>query len=124
MKKKLYILFGIAFLALFAVACNSNDPTKTVQNYFEALQKGDYKEAMSLTTIESDEEIESQAKKLEGIELKVSDFEVVSKNVADDGQTAEVEVKYRFSSVFNETPEESSQTIGLVKQDGKWKIKD
>lgn len=124
MKKKLYILFGIAVLALFAAACNSNDPTKTVQNYFGALQKGDYKEAMSLTTIESDEEIESQAKKLEGIELKISDFEVVSKNVADDGQTAEVEVKYRFSSVFNETPEESSQTIGLVKQDGKWKIKD
>lgn len=124
MKKKLYILFGIAVLALFAVACNSNDPTKTVQNYFGALQKGDYKEAMSLTTIESDKEIESQAKKLEGIELKISDFEVVSKNVADDGQTAEVEVKYRFSSVFNETPEESSQTIGLVKQDGKWKIKD
>ena len=62
MKKKLYILFGIAVLALFAVACNSNDPTKTVQNYFGALQKGDYKEAMSLTTIESDKEIESQAK--------------------------------------------------------------
>ncbi len=121
--KKLYIIFGIAVMALFAVACNTNDPAKTVQNYFEAFEKGDYKKAMSLTTIESNEEIESQVKKMEGLELKISDFEIVSENISDDGQTAEVEVKYRFSSVLNK-PKESSQTIELVKQDGKWKIKD
>lgn len=121
--KKLYIIFGVAVMALFAVACNTNDPAKTVQNYFEAFEKGDYKKAMSLTTIESNEEIESQVKKMEGLELKISDFEIVSENISDDGQTAEVEVKYRFSSVFNKL-KESSQTIELVKQDGKWKIKD
>lgn len=110
-------------MALFAVACNTNDPAKIVQNYFEAFEKGDYKKAMSLTTIESNEEIESQVKKMEGMELKISDFEIVSENISDDGQTAEVEVKYSFSSVFNK-PKESSQTIELVKQDGKWKIKD
>lgn len=121
--KKLYIIFGIAVMALFAVACNTNDPAKIVQNYFEAFEKGDYKKAMSLTTIESNEEIESQVKKMEGMELKISDFEIVSENISDDGQTAEVEVKYSFSSVFNK-PKESSQTIELVKQDGKWKIKD
>ncbi len=124
MKKKLYIIIGIAVMALFAVSCNTANPSKTVENYFGAIQKGDYEKAMSFTTIESDEEIESQIKKIEGMGLKVSDFEVVSENIAEDGQTAEVEVKYNFSSIFNEKPEESSQTIGLVKQDGKWKIKD
>ncbi len=124
MKKKLYIIFGIAVLALFAVSCGSNDPTKTVQNYCDALQKGDYKKALSLTTIESDEEIESQIKKMEGFGLKISDFEIVSESIADDGQTAEVEVKCLFTSVFNDTPKESSKTMNLVKQGGKWKIKD
>ena len=42
------------------------------------------------------------------------------KNISVNG----VDVKYTASSAFKETPEEQTETVKLVKQDGKWKIKE
>ena len=121
MKKLIVILLAVA--AVFGMtSCKSSSPSKVVTNYYKALQAGDLEKAMTYTDLATDEEIQKQIEKFKTFEIKVLDFEIVSETIADDGNSAVVEVKQTVTSAFNSEPKEDTKKLNLVKVDGKWKI--
>lgn len=121
MKKLIVILLAVA--AVFGMtSCNSSSPSKVVTSYYKALQAGDLEKAMTYTDLTSDEEIQKQIEKFNTFEIKVQNFEIVSETIADDGNSAVVEVKQTVTSAFNSEPKEDTKKLNLVKVDGKWKI--
>ena len=120
--KKLIVIV-LAVVAVFGLtSCKSSSPSKVVDNYYKALQAGDYQKAMTYTDLTDQEEIQKQIEKYQGFNVKIISYEVVSETIAEDGNTAEVEVKQSATSSFNSEPKEDSKTLKLVKVDGKWKI--
>ena len=74
-----------------------------------------------------DNEIQSQVEKLNGIKFQVYDYEIQNEVIDKDNNTATVQVKYKYSSIFNKESDtidgdETVKSIKLVKKDGKWKI--
>lgn len=121
---KRFLLFLSIFVAgLLMASCGSSSPSEVTNSYYKALQKGDFEKALTYTTIEDKAEIKQEIEKMEGLEVKIPEFDIVSEEIAEDGTTAVVEVKYKFTSSFNSEPEESTNNVKLVKKDGKWKIK-
>lgn len=121
--KKLLLFISVIMVALLMAACSSSSPKDVTDNYYKALQKGDFEKALSYSTLEDNEEMQKEIEKLKGIEMDIKDYEIVSETISEDGQTAEVEVRYHFTSSFNSEPKESVNHVKLVKQDGKWKVK-
>lgn len=122
--KKLLLFISVITIALLLAACGSSSPKNVTDNYYKALQKGDYEKALSYTTVkDDDEEIKKEVEKMKSLEMDIKDYEIVSETISEDGQTAEVEVKYNFTSSFNSEPKESTNTVKLEKLNGKWKIK-
>lgn len=122
--KKLLLFISVITVALLLAACGSSSPKDVTDNYYKALQKGDYEKALSYTTVkDDDEEIKKEVEKMKSLEMDIKDYEIVSETISEDGQTAEVEVKYNFTSSFNSEPKESTNTVKLEKLNGKWKIK-
>ncbi len=122
--KKLLLFISVITIALLLAACGSSSPKDVTDNYYKALQKGDYEKALSYTTVkDDDEEIKKEVEKMKSLEMDIKDYEIVSETISEDGQTAEVEVKYNFTSSFNSEPKESTNTVKLEKLNGKWKIK-
>lgn len=122
--KKLFLFISVITVALLMAACSSSSPKDVTNNYYKALQKGDYEKALSYTTVkDDDEEIKKEVEKMKSIEMDIKDYEIVSETISEDGQTAEVEVKYNFTSSFNSEPKESTNTVKLEKLNGKWRIK-
>ena len=120
--KKIALFVSTIVLAVIFCACGSSSSPKAVVNdYYKALKNGDFEKALTYTTAK-DEEIQQQVKKLQDFKFKVSDYEILSENIAEDGENATVEVKYTASNAFKETPEEQTETVKLIKVDGKWKI--
>ena len=120
--KKLIVIV-LAVVAVFGLtSCKSSSPSKVVDNYYKALQAGDYQKAMTYTDLTDQEEIQKQIEKYQGFNVKIISYEVVSETIAEDGNTAEVEVKQSATSSFNSEPKEDTKTLKLVKVDGKWKI--
>ena len=121
MKKLVVLIFSLA--AIFGMAaCKSSSPSDTVTAYYKALQTPDYEKALTYTDITDKEEVQKQLEKLQGFNVKVVDFEILSENISEDGNSAVVEVKHSVTSSFSETPEESTKKLDLVKVDGKWKL--
>ena len=60
--------------------------------------------------------------KFKSFDIKIIDFEILSENISEDGNTAVVEVKQSSTSAMNSNPEENIKKMELVKVDGKWKI--
>jgi len=115
---------SVVIAALLMASCGSSTPKDVTTSYYKALQKGDFEKALSYTTVVDDkDEIQKEIEKMKGLEIKIPEFEIVSEEISEDGQTAVVEVKYKFTSSFNSEPEESTNKVKLIKQDGKWKIK-
>ncbi len=122
MKKLIIIL--CAFLATVGIiSCgSSNTPSGVVKEYYKALSAGKYEKAVSMTTIQNQEDIKAYAQKLEGAGFKVSSYEILSEEIADDGENAVVEVKIATSTSDNPTPKEDNKKVRLKKMDGKWRI--
>lgn len=120
--KKLVVLIIIVASIFGMSACKSASPSDTVKAYYEALQVPDYEKALSYTDISDQEEIQKQLEKFKGFNMKVVSFEILSEKISEDGNSATVDVKQSVTSSFNETPEESTKTLNLVKVDGKWKL--
>ena len=121
--KKLFTIMSVVVAALLLVSCGSPSPKDVTNSYYKALQKGDFEKALSYTTMVDDQEIQKEINKFEGMEFKIPEYEILSEEISEDGQTAVVEVKYKFTSAFNSEPEETTNKVTLVKQDGKWKVK-
>ena len=124
--KKFTLVAVIAMVACVFCSCSFSSPKGVVDSYFKALQKGELEKALSYTTMD-DNEIQSQVEKLNGIKFQVYDYEIQNEVIDKDNNTATVQVKYKYSSIFNKESdmidgEETVKSIKLVKKDGKWKI--
>ena len=86
------------------------------------MQKGDFEKALSYTDMTDSEEIQKYAEKMQSYALNISEYEIVKEEIAEDGNSATVEAKYTYTSEFNKNPEENTQTLDLIKKDGKWVI--
>lgn len=123
--KKITLIISTVILAVVFCACSSSSSPKAVVNdYYKALKSGDFEKAMTYTTLTDEAEIQQNVKKMQDFKFQVTDYEILSEEIAEDGETATVDVKYTASNAFKETPEEQNETVKLVKVDGKWKIKE
>ena len=121
--KKLALFVSAVILVFAFTSCGcSNSPKKVANNYYAAMQKGDFEKALSYTDMTDSEEIKDYVQKFQDLEINVSEFEIINEKIAEDGNSATVEVKYSYTSVFNEDLQEKTQTLNLIKKDGKWVI--
>ena len=103
-------LFVSALLMVFAFSsCSKTSPKDVANDYYTALQKGDFEKAMTYTTLTDSEEIQKSVQKMQGIEFKITEFEIINEEIAEDGNSATVEVKYSYTSAFNNDPEEKNR---------------
>ena len=116
-------LFVSALLMVFAFSsCSKTSPTDVANDYYSALKKGDFEKAMSYTNMNNYEEIQQSVQKMQGFALNISEYEIVNEEIAEDGNSATVDVKYTYTSAFNKDPEEKTEKLNLIKEDGKWVI--
>ena len=120
--KKLIIILCAAVAVFGMTSCKSSSPTDTVNAYYKALKAGDFEKALTYTDIMDQEAIQDQLEKYKGFDIKILDYEVLSETIAEDGNSAVVEVKQTMTSSFNKEPKESTKNLDLLKVDGKWKI--
>lgn len=118
--KKIIVLLCAVVAVLGMTSCKKSSPSDTVNAYYKALQAGDYEKAFTYTDLTDQEEIQKQIQKFQGFNIKIVNYEILSETVSDDGNSAVVEVKQTTTSSFNETPEEDTKKLDLVKKDGKW----
>ena len=118
-------LFVSALLMVFAFSsCSKTSPKDVANDYYSALKKGDFEKALSYTNMTNSEEIQQSVQKMQGIEFKITEFEIINEEIAEDGNSATVEVKYSYTSAFNKDPEEKTEKLNLIKEDENWKIKE
>ena len=86
------------------------------------ITKGDYEKALSYTDLTDQEEIQQQIAKFKAFDVKVTDFEVVSEEIAEDGNSATVCVSVTQTSSMDKEPKTKENKLQMVKVDGKWKI--
>ena len=120
--KRLFVILCAVVAVFGLISCKSSSPSATVEAYYKALQAGDYEKALSYTDITDQKEIQRQIEKFKAFDIKIVDFEVLSENVSEDGNSATVKVKITETSPSREAPEEGTKELELVKVDGKWKI--
>lgn len=122
--KKLTVILCAVVAVFGLISCNNTStPSGVVKAYHDALSHGKYEKAVTYTVLTDQEDINGYAKKLKDCEYKVLNYEILSEEISEDGETAVVEVKRTTSSTMNTTPEESTDKVRLKKVDGKWKIK-
>ena len=130
MKKVLYFsLMLVAMLAMASCSSSPSSPGSAMKEYSEYLQKGDYAkfvDGLAFDDKQSADQIKEQKEALTSmLKEKVSkeyekkggikDIEVLSEEVAEDGNTAVVKTKLTYG---NGETEEGEQD--MVKKDGKW----
>lgn len=122
--KKLLILASIALVAMFSVNCGGGagqTPSDVVDAYYSAAVKGDFEKALSYTTL-TGEEVTQLVAKINGLGGVISSYEIVSETIAEDGQSAVVEVKYSGSAMGMQITDETTEVDVLKKEDGSWVI--
>lgn len=129
MKKVFYFgMLAIAILVMAACSSSSN-PGDALKKYGQYLQNGDYEnfvEGLAFDNNQDAGKVKEQKEALVSIlKEKVSkeyekkggikDIEILSEQIAEDGNTAVVKTRYTYGN--GETEEEEQQ---MVKKDGKW----
>jgi len=121
--KKLIIVLCAFVATLGMLSCgSSNTPSGVVKSYYKALSAGQYEKAVAMTTMTDQENIKGYAQKLESVGYKVSSYDILSEEIAEDGENATVEVKIATSTTDEPTPKEETKKVRLKKMDGKWRI--
>lgn len=130
MKKVFYL--SLMVMAMFVMAACSSSPSTpgdALKKYSEYLQKGDYEKFVDgLAFDESQDAAKIKEQKealISMLKEKISkeyekkggikDIEIISEQIAEDGNTAVVKTKYTYGN--GETEEGDQQ---MVKKDGKW----
>jgi len=119
------------FVLFLAISCGGggNSPGKTAEKAMVTAADADAEGLVKLVYIEegeeiSDEDIEQLQMMLDygqkEIEKKegLKKIEIITEEIAEDGNEAEVKMK-----MINGDESEDEETIKLIKQDGKWKVK-
>ena len=119
------------FVLFLAVSCGGggNSPGKTAEKAMMTAADADAEGLVKLVYIEEGEEItdedmeqlqmmldygQKEIEKKEGLQK----IEIITEEVAEDGNEAEVKMKMIYGD-----ESEDEETIKLMKQDGKWKVK-
>ena len=126
MKRILGALSLILVVSVLIIGCGGNKtstPKDAVNEYYSLMKSGKMEKAMALTTM-TDEEIKKEIAKYEGFKLEIKNYEIVSEQIAEDGQSAKVKVKFCFTSSMTDKVEEQTSTVKLNLIEGVWKIKD
>lgn len=124
--KKVLLLMIVAISAVLLFSCsNGNSPSAYVTEYYKAMQKGDFKKAVSLINdFESAEESDFLVQKLEAQKeegFKIESFEIVSVEMSEDGNSADVTVKTVTVAKNGEEPSENEETLTVYKdENGNW----
>lgn len=130
MRKTLIALAIMLATALTFSSCgNSNSPKGVVKQYFKCIKSGDVKgyleiidmdESLKNTIIEKLEEngdLENMSEQIKEQAKSLKDVEVVSEEIDDDSDNAEVKVKMELDG------KEDERAIKLHKNDnGEWKV--
>lgn len=130
MKKVFYLsMMAIAMLVMAACSSSPSGPGEALKKYSEYLQKGDYEkfvdglafaESQDAANIKEEKEaLVSMLKEKITKEYEkkggMKEIEIVSEQIAEDGNTAVVKTKCTYGN--GETEEGDQQ---MVKRDGKW----
>lgn len=127
MKKLAY--FSMMLVAMFIMAaCSDNSPSATFKSYITAFQKGDYEkfvDGINLSKVTPDEMKETKEgltammkeKGEKMVEQKggLKDIEILSEEIAEDGNTAVI----KYKQIYGDGSEEESEGK-MIKVDGKW----
>lgn len=125
MKRMMYGL--LALVAIIVMACSSNTPGGAALKYYNDVKNGNYEAYVDGIAFKEEitpkdkeqfialmkEKADKEYKKKEGI----SKVEMLSEEVAEDGQTATVTMKITYG---NGETEESD--VAMVLKDGVWKM--
>ena len=125
MKRMMYGL--LALVAIIVMACSSNTPGGAALKYYNDVKNGNYEAYVDGIAFKEEitpkdkeqfialmkEKADKEYKKKEGI----SNVEMLSEEVAEDGQTATVTMKITYG---NGETEESD--VAMVLKDGVWKM--
>ena len=117
--KKLGLFLSVVCL-LCMVSCSKNSPKGVVKTYYSALQDKQYEEATRcFAGLEGEDDMQAIAGKLkEGMEKNegLKSYEVLGDSLCND-TLAFVNARYVYGN-----GEEGVSNIGVVKQNGEWKI--
>lgn len=131
MKSITYFLM-IGFIA-FLYSCgggggSSSKPSDVVDKMMTSIEKGNFDAAIDCIALEGEEISKEDTEKLNGLlgmvkgvlESKggIKSHEVIEEEVSEDGETANVKIKYVYGN-----GDEDTSDYNLVKEDGKWKVK-
>ena len=133
MKKVIYIVVAVLMAGMVAscVGGSSDTPGDAAKQYAQYMADGNYDKFIEGIYIPSDtpaEEVEQSKAMLgalltekgsETLEEKggIEKIEVLSEEVAEDGGTAVVEMRYTYGN-----GETSEETMEMIRDGGKWKI--
>ena len=121
-------MYGLlALVAIIVMACSSNTPGGAALKYYNDVKNGNYeayvegiafKEEITAEDKEQfvtlmKEKADKEYKKKEGI----SKVEMLSEEIAEDGQTATVTMKITYGNGETEEPD-----VAMVLKDGAWKM--
>lgn len=102
-------LFGL--ICVFAVGCGSPSPKNVATKFFAALEKGDTKAIGELATPETAAMLAAFGPKMQEAAKKHGKIKSATESI--DGDTAVVTLEFASGE---------TDTVNLVKVDGKWKI--
>lgn len=131
MKKFIY-LFSLTLACTFLLSsCSADTPGQVAKDFVGYLKSGDSKKMMGTIAMDKDMD-QSDKKQAElaaaamaekakaGLEEKggLKNVEIVSETIDEDGETAKVVLKLTYGN-----GNDDENTYKMVKQDGKWKIR-
>ncbi|MBQ9436154.1 MAG: DUF4878 domain-containing protein [Bacteroidales bacterium] len=125
MKKCRFLLFALC--AVLFAACGGPKPSDTACKYLDCLKDGKYEEAATLVyTSATDQdvtEVVELCKKIGamvGEEGGINKYEVISEEIAEDGEHAVVKVKITYNDAKHDDGEPTE--FKMIKVDKKWLI--
>lgn len=113
MKKRISLFFAAAVFALCSCGGGNDSPSGVVLQMFDAAKECDAYKVMELQDLSAYKEMMKSTAE----EMKSAKFEVLSEEIDESGEKAEVKIK-----VTKESGSSDEETIKLNKVDGKWKV--
>lgn len=133
MRKLFYLFSAITLVTLVISACGpkANTPSAAAEKVAKAMQKGDYKTVVNQMNFDEEEGVSSkdvddqkemfasllEEKASESIAENggIKSYEIIEETISEDGQTAEVKVKYTYHNNSVET-----ETMSFSNINGDW----
>lgn len=126
MKKCRFLLFALC--AVLFAACGGPKPSDTACKYLDCLKDGKYEDAAKLLKVTDDataEETVQLCQKMGAViagEGGIDKYEVVSEEIAEDGQTAVVKINITYKEPKHTDANSDPVEFNMVKVDKKWYV--